>query len=209
MEPAVSPTESIIQAPVDLPALPRSGIPPWLVEGDGITPGIAWSRAAHPERVVDVSEEARTPAGLLATGRLTRQGVRVVAWLPAAMEISAYRAVLEELGRRQEPLILIASPVQVAMLLVPGWFAAAGSDPRENAAIFASSLAHEWPTLIGAGAGGTPWPGGAYEPGRGRWLRSGEGAFRVVTAIDAAVALATPGPVWQRTSLAPAAPPPG
>lgn len=204
-----SATVSRIQVPVELPALPRSGIPPWPVEGDGITPGIAWIRNAHPERVVDATEQVRTPAGVLTAGRLNCQGVRVVAWLPEKLEIPDYRQALLEVAARQEPLILIGTPAQVVALLVPGWFAAAGSDAGENAAIFAGALAHEWPTLIGVGTGGMPWSGGAYEPGTGRWLRTGEGPFEVVTAEHAAAALAGPGPVWQRTSLAPAARPPG
>ena len=201
--------ESTAPSPVDLPALPRNGIPPWPATGDGITPGLVWILSAHPERVRDASDLAVTPEGLVAAGALTHEGLRVVVRLPQSLDIRAYQRALNSIAMARQPLIVIGTPAQVALLLVPGWFAAAGSAAGENAALLASALGHEWPTLIGAGTGGTPWPGGAYEPGTGRWLREGPGPVRMVTALHAVEALGQPGPVWQQTSLAPAAIGPG
>lgn len=197
--------------PVDLPWMPRSGLPPWPAVAEPlvqVAQAVAWIEAQTPA-VVTVVREAWSPIAAARAVDLARTGQRVLWCLPNGAGLDT--AVLEDLAAAGIPLKVVL-PVTGLPPLVPGWWVVLTGDAGEVSAALAQHLRDEFPVLLAvvpSADTAQPWPREqAWEPGQGRWLRRGDGPAITCTALDAAAALATGRPVFQQTSLAPPAPSP-
>jgi hypothetical protein len=192
--------------PVELPWMPRSGLPPWPAVAEPqaqVAQAVAWIAAQTPA-VVTVLQEAWSTVTAARAADLARAGQRVLWCLPPETALDS--AILADLAVAGIPLKLVL-PVTSLPPLVPGWWVVLSGDAGEVSAALAQHLRDEFPVLIAVAppvTAGPSWPREqAWEPGQGRWLRRGDGPVLTCTASEATAALATAHPVFQRTSLAP------
>ncbi len=192
---------------IQLPALPRSGATPWPASAGtaaaAIGAALAWLRLREPRLMLPHLEEpwrSQVPDAALAAAllQLCGEGRRVVWQLPPGAYAGLEPVLLEAWRRNLGPKLLLPSaelPALEGEAAARSWILDVGA-PSDAEAVLAWALAQEDPVLIGladdpcdarASTATVPEP---YRPGSGRWLASGTGGTVVVTAPQAAVALA-------------------
>ena len=135
-----------VAPPVDLPVLPRSGLPPWPLAADPqaqVTVVREWLRvragAAVEWLAWPFSEEH-----VQAAAALTTEGCRVIWEVPrGAMWTPALLAAVA--GR---PLKLIMTAADLPRGDLPGWWVVETGDPAQISAVLAQHLRDEFPLML-------------------------------------------------------------
>jgi hypothetical protein len=149
--------------PVNLPTLPRGGLPPWPI--DDAVPAhaatgdwLAWLAQREPRLLVaDAAapwrDQPDDEAKLLALAHLASEGRRVCWRLPPGTDLSRWLPRLGDLGRRGLALKLLCAaadlPGAQRWADQQGWWVMAPAEAREAAVVLAQTLDNEDGAVIG------------------------------------------------------------
>ena len=155
--------------PVDLPALPRHGLPPWppsddlagqwdLLRNWLVTEGGPW---------MEVLPWAPEDAVWRVAAALPSEGCRVLWRLPEGTLLdSAWLALVAD---ARIPLKIMVEATDLPAVVPAGWWVVVSGDPALISAALAQHLRDDMPLLLALGpAQPTTWPRSrAWEPGQG------------------------------------------
>lgn len=200
-EPAPEPQRQ----PVLLPSLGSGCLPPWprSIEAGPLQTcidALGWLSAREPLLRVAAS------ASIAASAALALEGRRSVHCLPAGARIDP--DLLAACRTVSAGVKIVLAVDDLPRPLPPGWWVAAPADAEEVSACLAYLLGDEEPWILALPDATTsvpPWPGGAWEPGRCRCLREGDGGTVVCSprGVDEALAQSDGRMVVLCSSLAP------